>query len=398
MKTRAAILEVMEKPRPYAKSKPLVIGEVDLDPPGEGELLIRIHAAGLCHSDLSTINGDRPRQMPIVLGHEAAAEVMELGSGVYDIKAGDHVVLVFMPSCGHCLPCAEGRPALCEPGAKANGAGTLLSGAIRLGRGGKTVYHHIGVSAYAEYAVVSRRSVIKVDKSLGYEEAALFGCAVVTGAGAVINTAKVPAGSSVAVVGLGGVGLMAVMAAKLSGCRQIVAVDMLQSKLDLAASVGATATVRATDPQATADAVRDLTGGGVDFAFEMAGSVKALELAYRITRRGGTTVTASLPHPSHTVAIPATNLVAEERTLKGSYVGSAVPERDIPRYIALYQQGLLPVDALLSERIGLDGINEGFDRLADGESVRQILLPAGVGSSSSASAAKGARRSRPRSR
>ncbi|CAN0485807.1 unnamed protein product, partial [Phaeothamnion confervicola] len=198
----------MQRPRPYASSKPLVVGEVDLDPPGEGELLLKIHAAGLCHSDLSTINGDRPRQMPMLLGHEAAAEVLEIGKGVTDMKVGDHVVLVFMPSCGHCLPCAEGRPALCEPGAKANGAGTLLAGGMRLKRRGQTVYHHIGVSAYADYAVVSRRSVIRIDKSLPYEEAALFGCAVVTGAGAVINTAKVPAGSSAAVVGLGGVGLM----------------------------------------------------------------------------------------------------------------------------------------------------------------------------------------------
>jgi alcohol dehydrogenase len=315
--------------------------------------------------------------MPMVLGHEAAAEVMEVGKGVVDIKVGDHVVLVFMPSCGHCLPCAEGRPALCEPGAKANGAGALLTGGMRLTRKGQTVYHHIGVSAFAEYATVSRRSVIKVDRSLPYDKAALFGCAVVTGAGAVINTAKVPAGSSVAVVGLGGVGLMAVMAARLTGCRQIVAVDMLESKLEVARACGATHTVRVKDDTAV-EAVKDVTGGGVDFAFEMAGSARALELAYKITRRGGTTVTASLPHPTHTVPIPVTNLVAEERTLKGSYVGSCVPERDIPRFISLYQQGLLPVDKVMSERIGLDEINEGFDRLADGESVRQILLPAGA--------------------
>ena len=383
MKIRAAVLEEMQRPRPYKTSRPLTVGEVDLEGPGEGELLLKVHAAGLCHSDLSTINGDRPRQMPMLLGHEAAAEVMEVGGGIADIKVGDHVVLVFMPSCGHCMPCAEGRPALCEPGAKANGAGTLLSGGMRISRKGQTVYHHIGVSAYAEYAVVSRRSVIKIDRSLPFEEAALFGCAVVTGAGAVINTARVPAGSSTAVVGLGGVGLMAVMAARLTGCRRIVAVDMLASKLELARACGATDVVDASKVDAV-EAVRDLTGGGVDFGFEMAGSAKALELAYKITRRGGTTVTASLPHPSHTAAIPVTHLVAEERTLKGSYVGSCVPERDIPRFIALYQQGLLPVMKLMSERIGLDEINEGFDRLADGASVRQILLPGGVAATAGA--------------
>ena len=374
MKTRAAVLYEMQKPRPYATSRPLVIEELELAPPGDGEVLVRIRAAGLCHSDLSTINGDRPRQMPMALGHEAAGDVVEVGSGVKDLAVGDHVILVFVPSCGHCIPCAEGRPALCEPGAKANGAGTLLSGGLRLSRAGKTIHHHIGVSACADYAVVARESAIRIDRSLPFEEAALFGCAVITGAGAVINTAKMPAGSSAAVVGLGGVGLMSMLAARLSGARTIVAIDMLDDKLALARQLGATHTVNARDPNC-AEQVRDLTGGGVDYAFEMASSVKALELAYKITRRGGTTVTGSLPHPSHTMALPATNLVAEERTLKGSYVGSCVPQRDIPRFIALYQQGLLPVDRLMSERISLNQINEGFDRLADGGTVRQIVVP-----------------------
>lgn len=374
MKTRAAVIREMQKPRPYATSKPLIIEELDLDAPGEGEVLIRIRAAGLCHSDLSTINGDRPRQMPMVLGHEAAGEVLELGAGVRDLRAGDHVILVFVPSCGHCLPCAEGRPALCEPGAAANGAGHLLSGATRLSLGGQPVYHHVGVSAFAEHAVVSRSSLVKIDRSLPFEEAALFGCAVVTGAGAVINTARVQPGSSVAVVGLGGVGLMSMLAAKMSGCRQVVAIDMLDDKLKLASQLGATHTVNAGDKDAI-EQVKQITGGGVDYAFEMASSVKALELAYKVTRRGGTTITGSLPHPSHRFELPATNLVAEERTLKGSYIGSCVPARDIPRFIALYQQGLLPVDRLMSERISLKDINLGFDRLADGVSVRQILEP-----------------------
>jgi alcohol dehydrogenase len=373
VKTRAAVLYEMEKPRPYATSRPLVIEELDLAPPGPGEVLIKIRAAGLCHSDLSTINGDRPRQMPMALGHEAAGEVVEVGANVTDLGPGDRVILVFVPSCGRCIPCAEGRPALCEPGARANGAGTLLSGGLRLSKAGTPVHHHIGVSAFADYAVVARESAVKIDKSLPFEEAALFGCAVITGAGAVINTAKVPAGASAAIVGLGGVGLMSLLAARLSGCRTIVAIDRIEAKLDLARQLGATHAVNAGDPSC-ADHVRDITGGGVDYAFEMASSVKALELAYRITRRGGTTVTGSLPHPTHTFALPATNLVAEERTLKGSYVGSCVPARDIPRFIALYQQGLLPVDRLMSERIGLDQINEGFDRLADGGTVRQIVV------------------------
>jgi alcohol dehydrogenase len=374
MKMRAAVIREMMKPRPYADSKPFAIEEVELEPPGEGEVLVRIRAAGLCHSDLSTVNGDRPRPMPMVLGHEAAGEVVELGPGVKGLATGDHVILVFVPSCGGCVPCMEGRPGLCEPAVPANAGGTLITGARRLKLGGAPVNHHIGVSAFAEYAVVSRNSLVKIDRDLPFEEAALFGCAVVTGAGAVFNTAKLPTGSSVAVVGLGGVGLMSMLAARAAGARQLIAIDTLDDKLKLAKQMGATHTVNATSPDAV-EQVKAVTDGGVEFAFEMASSVKALEMSYKITKRGGTTVTASLPHPDARFALPATNLVAEERTLKGSYIGSCVPGRDIPRYIALYRLGLLPVDRLLSERIGLADINLGFDRLADGVSVRQILLP-----------------------
>jgi alcohol dehydrogenase len=231
--------------------------------------------------------------------------------------------------------------------------------------------HHIGISGYAEYAVVSRRSAIKIDNSLPAHEAALFGCAVVTGVGAVINTAKVSAGSTVAVVGLGGVGLSAVLAANLAGAVEVIAVDSNPDKLEVASRLGATRTVRA-GPDAVKE-VRDLSRGGVDFAFEMASSVAALQLAFDITKRGGTTVTGSLPHPDHRFAVPAVQLAAEERTLKGTYLGSCVPARDIPRFIALYQRGKLPVNKLLSEIISLEQLNEGFDRLAEGKSIRQVM-------------------------
>jgi len=368
---KAAILNEMGRSRPYVNSKPLVVENVDLDPPGPGELLIKIKATGLCHSDLSVINGDRPRPMPMVLGHESAGEVEECGAGVTDLKPGNQVVLAFVPSCGSCLPCMEGRPALCEPGARANGAGTLLSGARRLRFHDAPINHHIGVSGFAEYAVVSRRSAIKVDSSLPAHEAALFGCAIVTGVGAVINTAKVPAGSSVAIVGLGGVGLAALLAANLVGAAEIVAVDTNPQKLKVALRLGATRTVK-VGPDAIKE-VRDLTGGGVDFALEMASSVPALQLAFDITKRGGTTVTASLPHPEHRFSTPAILLAAEERTLKGSYLGSCVPARDIPRYISLYQRGKLPVNQLLSEIVSLEELNEAFDRLTEGKSIRQVV-------------------------
>lgn len=372
MKIRAAVLREMQLPQPYADSKPFTIEDVDLDPPGDGELLIRIRAAGLCHSDLSTVNADRPRSMPMVLGHEAAGEVVECGPGVTDLAPGDHVVMVFAPRCGRCAPCIEGRPGLCEPGQQANAAGCLLGGHFRLHQNGQRVYHHIGVSAFAEYAVVNRGSAVKVPQHLPFEQAALFGCAVLTGVGAVVNTAKVPPGARVAVIGLGGVGLNAILGAQLSGASDVIAIDVHDDKLALAKSLGATLTFNAQSPTLIAD-IKDATNGGVDFAFEMAGAVGALETAYRVTRRGGTTVTASLPHPDARWPMPATNLVAEERTLKGSYIGSCIAARDVPRFIQLFEQGRLPVTALLSERLTLDQINEGFDRLATGHTVRQII-------------------------
>lgn len=375
MRTRAAILRAMGLPQPYAESRPLVIEALQLAPPGPGEVLVRIKAAGLCHSDLSVIAGNRPRPTPMALGHEAAGIVETCGAGIDDLRPGDHVVMVFVPSCGHCPPCSEGRPALCEPGAAANGAGTLLSGERRLSRpDGAVVHHHMGVSAFAEHAVVSRRSLVKIDPSLPLEEAALFGCAVLTGVGAVVNTARVQAGTSVAVIGLGGVGLNALLAAAAVGARRIVAVDVIPEKLDLARRLGATDVFDASDPDCAAQ-IRAATGGGVDYAFEMAGSVKAMDLAYRATRRGGETVSAGLSHPDDQFALQHVSLVAEERTVKGSYIGSCVPQRDVPRYIALYQQGKLPVDKLMSERVGLDDLNAAFDRLATGHTVRQVLVP-----------------------
>ncbi len=373
MKIKAAVLNQMGVKPPYAASMPLSVEEVELDPPGQGEVLVKIAAAGLCHSDLSVINGDRPRPTPMVLGHEAAGIVEELGAGVDDLKKGDHVVMVFMPSCGHCLPCAEGRPALCEPGGGANVAGTLLSGARRLKRGATPLYHHMGVSAFAQYATVSRRSLIKIETDLPLDEAALFGCAVLTGVGAVLNTARVTPGSTVAVIGLGGVGLASVLGAILAGARRIVAIDLAEDKLKLAKNLGVTETFNAASPDC-AEQVRAATEGGVEFAFELAGSVKAMELAYKITRRGGTTVTAGLPPPTHTFPVPQVNLVGEERTIKGSYIGTSVPLRDIPRYIALYKQGRLPINRLLSGRLKLEDINSGFDRLAEGKAIRQVVV------------------------
>jgi len=352
---------------------PLEIVDAELDPPGDGELLVRVGAAGLCHSDLSVIDGSRPRVMPTMLGHEAAGEVVSTGPGVDAFSAGDHVVLCFVPACGTCAPCSIDRPALCEPGAAANTAGTLLGGSRRWRLDGEpVVHHHLGVSAFADHVVVSEASAVRVDPSLPSEIAALFGCAVLTGVGAVLNSACVVAGESVAVFGLGGVGLAAVLGARVAGAETIVAVDVVPEKLELALELGATHAI--AGGEGAVEAVRSLTLGGAAKVIETAGSAAVLEQAYQATRRGGTTVSVGLPHPAQLLSIPAVSLVTEERTLKGSYLGSSVPRRDIPRYIELYREGRLPVDRLLTHTLALDEINEGFERLARGEGVRQAVL------------------------
>jgi Zn-dependent alcohol dehydrogenase len=367
MIVRGAVLREMGLPAPYADSRPLRVEEVELAPPGPGELLVRIRAAGLCHSDLSVIDGSRPRVMPMLLGHEATGEVVH--SEAPGFAAGDSIACAFVPACGECGPCADGRAALCEPGAAANTAGTLLAGVRRL----DGVHHHLGVSGFADHAVVSARSAVKIDPALPPEIAALFGCAVMTGVGAVVNTAQVKAGRSAVVFGLGGVGLSALLGAVLVGAHPIVAVDVVPSKLSLAERLGASVVVDARDDSAV-EQVREATAGGADYAFETVGSARVLEQAYAATRRGGTTVTVGLPHPSQAFSVPAVSLVAEERTVKGSYLGSSVPSRDIPRYVALYQAGRLPVDRLLTATVGLDDLNQAFDDLAAGASIRQVLL------------------------
>ncbi|WP_462421289.1 zinc-dependent alcohol dehydrogenase family protein [Salinicoccus sp. Marseille-QA3877] len=372
MEIKAAVLHEMGLPAPYAESKPLKIETLELDDPKSNEVMIKIGAIGLCHSDLSVINGSRPRPMPMALGHEAAGEIIKIGDHVDDFEVGDHVVCAFVPSCGHCIPCREGRPALCEKGAASNEKGELPDGGKRLHMDGEEVHHHVGVSGFATHAVVSANSVIKVDKDIPFEKVAIFGCAVITGIGAIINTAQVKPGSTVAVVGLGGIGLNAILGAKLTGASKIIALDINSKKFDLAKKLGATHTFDSSDEKSL-DEVKELTNGGVNYAFETAGVVPAMEAAYKITRRGGMTVTTGLPDPKHNFSFPQVTLTAEERTIKGSYVGSCVPIRDIPRFIDLYKQDRLPVDTLLSDTLKLEDINEGFDRLEKGDVARLVV-------------------------
>lgn len=372
MKITAAVMFEQGLPRPYATTTPLRIETVDLEGPGVGEVLVRIAGAGLCHSDLSAIEGHRPRAVPTVVGHEAAGVVVEVGRDVTRVNAGDHVVMLFVASCGACDLCSQGRPNLCQASWSARAAGTLQSGARRLSLGGKPLHHYSGISCFAEYAVVSERSLMPIPKELPLLDAAIMGCAVITGAGAVFNAAGDVKGKAVAIVGLGGVGLSSLLAAVNAGASPIVAIDLNADKLALAAQLGATHTFLGSDPDCAAK-VREATRGGVEVAFEMAGSIAAMTLAYSIGRRGSTTVCGGLPSASATFPMPSAALVADERVIKGSYMGSAVPSRDIPKLVGLVLAGQMPIDKLRTEVIGFSGLNAGFDQLADGLGVRQVL-------------------------
>ena len=373
MKIRAAVLREIGKSPPYRESKPLRIEEVELDPPGQNEVLIQIKAAGLCHSDLVAISGERAKPVPIVVGHEASGIVVETGADVEDVKVGDHVVPSYVASCGRCKMCQGGRPALCIPATQANVEGTLFGGSIRLHKNGEPIFHHSGVAAFAEHAVVSQNALIKIDPEIPFDHAALFGCAVATGVGSVVNTANIRPGQSVAIVGLGGVGLSALLAAIMSGAGQVVAIDVKNDKLQLAKKLGAHLVFNAMSKDCV-DAVKLATAGGAQIAIETAGVAQALDMAYKITCRGGTTVAAGMPGPNASVELSHLSLAAEERTLKGSYMGSCIQSRDIPRYMALFRDGKLPIDRLASHQIGLEDLNESFDRMAEGSVTRQVLV------------------------
>jgi len=378
MKMQGAVIYETGKPRPYAQSTPLIIETLDLDGPQQNEVLVEIRAAGLCHSDLSTIEGIRSRPLPTVLGHEAAGIVREVGPGVTDLKEGDHVVLVFVMSCGKCYECTTGRSHLCGASFESKMKGELVGGGKRLSLNGKPINHAGGVSCFAEYAVLDRASMVPLPKDIAFEDAALFGCAVITGVGAVLKTAHVNAGESVAVFGLGGVGLSAIMGAVIANAEPIIGVDLHTEKLALAKSLGAHICLNAGEgTERVAEAIKDATNGGVLHAIELSGTVKGLEAAYASLRLGGTVTVAGLAPANASFDISPYMLAAKEFRIQGCYMGSCSAPDDMPRFIEHYRNGELPVERLRTGFLGLDGINEGFENLASGEAIRQILKPHG---------------------
>lgn len=364
MQITGAVLERCGAPAPYAQSRPVTVGPLELDPPGEREVLVRIEAAGLCHSDLSVVDGNRARPVPMLLGHEAAGIVEAAGPGAR-LAVGQRVVMTFLPRCGRCAQCATDGRLPCAVGSAANAAGTLVGGGRRLRREGQEVHHHLGVSAFATHAVVSETSVVPVDDDVPPDVAALLGCAVLTGGGAVVNAGRPAPGDRVAVVGLGGVGMAALLVAVALG-HEVVGVDAVPAKLDLARELGASL---ALGPQEAAD-----QGLRAPVVIEAAGSARAFETAYALTAPGGTTVTVGLPHPDARASVSPLSLTAEARTVVGSYLGSAVPGRDIPRYVELWRAGRLPLHRLVSDRITLDDLPVALDRLASGAALRQLVM------------------------
>lgn len=361
---RGAVLKRCDAERPFAASRPITVDELMLAAPQAGELLVRMEAACICHSDLSVVDGARRRPTPLLLGHEAAGIVDDVGAATEGISVGDRVVMTFLPRCGTCAACETAGRLPCERGTRANQEGVLLGGGRRLSQDGAEVHHHLGVSGFATHAVVDARSAVRVDHDVPPDVAALLGCAVLTGGGAVLNAATAPRGSTIVVVGLGGVGMAAVIVAQALGHR-VIGIDGVSHKRELALRVGAAAT---HGPKEAIDA--GVRGAAV---IEAAGNPRAFETAIELTEVGGATVTVGLPAPEAEARVKPLDLVAHARTIVGSYLGSAIPSRDIPKFVDLWRAGQLPVDKLVSDVISLDEINEGMDALASGEALRQLI-------------------------
>ncbi len=366
MKIIGAVLEEIGRSRPYVESKPISISEMELGAPGPTEILVRIEAAGLCHSDLSVVDGNRVRPVPMLLGHEAAGRVQQLGSAVTDLEVGERVIMTFLPRCNDCAGCATDRRLPCGPGSVANNAGELLHHAGHLSRDGEKVHHHLGVSGFATHAVVDRASVVPVPDDVPPEIAAVLGCAVLTGGGGILNAVRPEPGDSVMIVGLGGVGMAALITAVSVGVQKIICVDGVEDKLARARDIGAHETYSPSEVSEQ--------GIKATHVLECAGNARAFETAFRATSSGGRTVTVGLPSPSALAEISPLTVTAEARTVIGSYLGSAVPARDIPTYVQLWRDGKLPVEHLISSRIRLRDINQGMDDLADAKTIRQVII------------------------
>jgi Zn-dependent alcohol dehydrogenase len=366
MLIRAAVLEETGGPMP--------VQELELAAPARHEVLVRIHASGVCHSDQNAIDGTAPTRCPAVLGHEGAGIVEAVGDEVTSVAVGDHVALSWAPSCGVCEECLRELPQLCSSAWPAMGVGGLMDGTTRLSRSGEPVYHYSFISSFADASVVPERSCVRIPDDVPFEIAALVGCAVTTGVGAVWRTAGVRPGDRVCVIGCGGVGLSAVMAAAAVGAEPVVAVDLSERKAAEAAELGATVAVAwRGSAEETAEAVREASGGGVDYAIEATGRPEAMRAAFLSTRTRGAAVLIGIPREDAELSVPALTIPRMERRILGSLYGSSRPERDFGKILELYRSGRLPLDKLVSHRLPLDELGEAFDVLRSGEARRVVV-------------------------
>ena len=366
MKIRGAVLE--------QTGGPITVCELELAPPGPDEVLVRLRASGVCHSDWNAVDGTAETPCPAVLGHEGAGVVEQIGERVSRVAVGDHVALSWAPWCGECEECLRNLPQLCSTVWPAMGTGGLMDGTPRLSRAGEPVFHYSFLSTFAEACVVPERSCVPIAEDVPFDVAALVGCAVSTGVGAVWRTAQVKPGDRVAVVGCGGVGLSALMAAVVAGAEPVIAVDAALQKLDVARSFGATdAALWAGSPEETAELVREMSSGGVDYAIEATGRPEAMLAAFLSTRVRGAAVLIGIPRADAVLAVPATTIPRMERRVLGSIYGSSKPERDFPLTLDLYRRGRLPLDRLVSHRLPLDEVERGFELMHSGDALRVVL-------------------------
>lgn len=359
----------------YESRKPMRIEQVEVLPPGPGEVTVRMKAAGVCHSDYHVMSGDLAMPMPIILGHEGAGIIEAVGEGVKTIAVGDHVILMWRGPCGRCEYCGSGRPALCDMGTAMRFNGTMPDGTLRFrNHTGDGIRHYAGVSAFSSLSTMPEASVVKIDKDFSFEKAALVGCGVITGVGAVINAAHVTIGSTVAVIGCGGIGLNIVQGARIAGARQIIAVDTVESKLDHARRFGATDVVNAstTDP---VQGIKNLTNGkGAEFTFEAIGTGDTIAQAFDATKKGGKCVVVGISRADVRAPINVNQLVYAEKSLIGSLYGTTRPRQDLPMLMDMHTSGKLMLDELITRTYPLEQINEAYDALLRGEVARSLIV------------------------
>jgi S-(hydroxymethyl)glutathione dehydrogenase/alcohol dehydrogenase len=365
MKTKAAVL--------YEYRKPLVVEELDLESPKAGEVLVEYKVAGICHSDLSIVNGIITMPpLPCIPGHEGAGMVVEVGAGVTRVKPGDHVLAIWVPSCGQCYYCVRHQPYLCVQRDRAR-TGVMVDGTSRLKKGTQSIPYMMGVGTFSKYNVLNEKSVLPMDKDISFEAAAVTGCAVVTGVGAVFNAAKVQPGSSVAVVGIGGVGLNVIQGAFLANATTIIAIDLLDNKLELARQFGATHTVN-PNRENFQEKVNSITGGiGVDYSFEVIGTPKTAQMAFDIIRRGGTAVMVGIAGAQDTIPLSLVQVTGMEKRILGCYYGSANLLPDLKMMLDLYKKGRIKVMELITKHYSLEEINKGFEDLKSGGNARGVI-------------------------